>query len=57
MIIEMEIPKIISLKNNMPRELFGRRKFYDLVDALTHLATGNETGSFITLFANRVMFP
>jgi ribulose kinase len=32
---EMEIPKILWLKNHMPVELFDRCKFYDLVDALT----------------------
>ncbi|KAG4220889.1 hypothetical protein PC116_g30632, partial [Phytophthora cactorum] len=46
MSIEMEIPKVLWLKNNMPKELFDRCKFYDLTDALTHLATGNENRSF-----------
>lgn len=46
MSIEMEIPKVLWLKNNMPPELFDRCKFYDLADALTHLATGSETRSF-----------
>ncbi|KAI9844273.1 MAG: hypothetical protein M1837_005683 [Sclerophora amabilis] len=46
MSIEMEIPKVLWLKNNMSPELFARCKFYDLADALTHLATGNETRSF-----------
>ncbi|ODA80926.1 hypothetical protein RJ55_03886 [Drechmeria coniospora] len=45
MSIEMEIPKILWLKNNMPPALFNRCKFYDLADALTHLATGNEARS------------
>jgi ribulose kinase len=40
MSIEMEIPKVLWLKNHMPPELFDRCKFYDLADALTHLATG-----------------
>lgn len=43
---EMEIPKILWLKNNIPVELFDRCKFYDLVDALTHMATGTKTRSF-----------
>lgn len=43
---EMEVPKILWLKNHMPVELFDRCKFYDLVDALTHMATGSETRSF-----------
>lgn len=46
MSVEMEIPKVLWLKNNMPEELFERCKFYDLADALTHLATGAETRSF-----------
>jgi FGGY-family pentulose kinase len=45
MSIEMEIPKVLWLKNNMPKELFDRCKFYDLGDALTHMATGNENRS------------
>ncbi|KAF4123718.1 Ribulose kinase, partial [Geosmithia morbida] len=45
MSIEMEMPKILWLRNNMPPELFARCKFYDLVDALTHLATGGEARS------------
>lgn len=44
--VEMEMPKVLWLKNNMPHELFDRCKFFDLADALTHLATGNETRSF-----------
>lgn len=39
MSIEMEIPKVLWLKNNMPKELFDRCKFYDLTDALEHLAS------------------
>ena len=46
MSIEMEIPKVLWLKNHMPKELFDRCKFYDLADALTHMATGNEARSF-----------
>jgi len=42
MSIEMEIPKVLWLKNNMPKKLFDRCKFYDLTDALTHLATGKK---------------
>merc|ERR1712000_32404 len=45
MSIEMEIPKALWLKNNMPPELFEKCKFYDLTDALTHLATGNEVAA------------
>ncbi|CAG5137581.1 uncharacterized protein ALTATR162_LOCUS158 [Alternaria atra] len=45
MSIEMEMPKILWLKNNMPEQLFDRCSFYDLTDALGHLATGNEKRS------------
>ncbi|KUJ15478.1 Pentulose kinase [Mollisia scopiformis] len=37
----MELPKVLWLKNNTPKEVFDRCKFYDLNDALTHIATGN----------------
>lgn len=57
MSIEMEIPKILWLKNNMPRELFDRCKFYDLVDALTHLATGMETRSFCSTVCKQGYVP
>ncbi|THC89319.1 hypothetical protein EYZ11_011233 [Aspergillus tanneri] len=49
MSIEMEIPKILWLKNNMPAETFARCKFYDLADALTHIATSRETRSLCSL--------
>lgn len=57
MSIEMEIPKVLWLKNNMPKELFGRCKFYDLTDALTHLATGNETRSFCSVVCKQGYVP
>jgi ribulose kinase len=57
MSIEMEIPKVLWLKNNMPPELFARCKFYDLVDALTHLATGNETRSFCSAVCKQGYVP
>jgi ribulose kinase len=37
--IEMEIPKILWLKINMPPDMFSSCSFFDLVDALTFLAT------------------
>ncbi|EAA64275.1 hypothetical protein AN1568.2 [Aspergillus nidulans FGSC A4] len=46
---EMEMPKILWLKNQMPPEVFADCKFYDLVDALTHIATGEETRSYCSL--------
>lgn len=57
MSIEMEIPKVLWLKNNMPKELFDRCKFYDLTDALTHLATGNETRSFCSVVCKQGYVP
>lgn len=57
MSIEMEIPKILWLKNNMPPELFARSKFYDLGDALTHIATGNETRSFCSTVCKQGFVP
>ncbi|KAJ5737915.1 uncharacterized protein N7483_003040, partial [Penicillium malachiteum] len=46
MSVEMEIPKILWLKNNLDPRKFRDCKFYDLMDALTHLATGQETRSY-----------
>ncbi|KAI0154373.1 Nup93/Nic96-domain-containing protein [Xylariaceae sp. FL1272] len=57
MSIEMEIPKVLWLKNNMPPELFDRCKFYDLADALTHLATGNEVRSFCSTVCKQGYVP
>lgn len=57
MSIEMEIPKVLWLKNNMPKELFDRCKFYDLADALTHLATGNEKRSFCSVVCKQGFVP
>ena len=41
----------------MPAELFSRCKFYDLVDALTHLATGNENRSFCSTVCKQGYVP
>lgn len=57
MSIEMEVPKILWLKNHMPKELFDRCKFYDLADALTHLATGNENRSFCSTVCKQGYIP
>ena len=57
MSIEMEIPKVLWLKNNMPKEQFDRCKFYDLTDALTHMATGNETRSFCSVVCKQGYVP
>ncbi|EME41409.1 hypothetical protein DOTSEDRAFT_73730 [Dothistroma septosporum NZE10] len=57
MSIEMEIPKVLWLKNNMPKELFDKCKFYDLGDALTHMATGSETRSFCSVVCKQGYVP
>nr|OQO30662.1 hypothetical protein B0A51_01548 [Rachicladosporium sp. CCFEE 5018] len=57
MSIEMEIPKVLWLKNNMPKELFDKCKFYNLTDALTHLATGNETRSYCSVVCKQGFVP
>ncbi len=57
MSIEMEIPKVLWLKNNMPKEQFDRCKFFDLVDALTYLATGLETRSFCSVVCKQGFVP
>lgn len=57
MSVEMEIPKVLWLKNHMPAELFDRCKFYDLADALTHLATGNETRSYCSTVCKQGFVP
>ncbi|KAF2852865.1 FGGY-family carbohydrate kinase-like protein [Plenodomus tracheiphilus IPT5] len=57
MSIEMEIPKVLWLKNNMPKELFDHCKFYDLTDALTHLATGSESRSFCSVVCKQGFVP
>ncbi|QKX54932.1 uncharacterized protein TRUGW13939_02022 [Talaromyces rugulosus] len=57
MSIEMEIPKVLWLKNHMPKELFEKCKFYDLADALTHIATGNEKRSFCSVVCKQGFVP
>lgn len=57
MSLEMEIPKILWLKNNMPEETFAKCQFYDLVDALTHLATGGNARSFSSMVCKQGYLP
>jgi len=57
MSIEMEIPKVLWLKNNMPKEVFDRCKFFDLPDALTNMATGNENRSFCSVVCKQGYVP
>jgi FGGY-family pentulose kinase len=55
--VEMEMPKVLWLKNNMPKAVFDRCKFYDLADALTHLATDKETRSFCSAVCKQGYVP
>ncbi|KAL4793778.1 FGGY family of carbohydrate kinase [Aspergillus venezuelensis] len=57
MSVEMEIPKVMWLKNNMPKELFDECSFYDLADALTHIATGNENRSYCSVVCKQGYIP
>ena len=57
MSIEMEIPKVLWLKENMPTDLFRRCKFYDLADVLTHIATGKETRSYCSTVCKQGFVP
>ncbi|KAI9717346.1 MAG: hypothetical protein M1828_007234 [Chrysothrix sp. TS-e1954] len=57
MSIEMEIPKVLWLKNHMKPEEFAKLKFYDLTDALTHMATGNENRSFCSVTCKQGFVP
>jgi ribulose kinase len=41
----------------MPPELFDQCKFYDLVDALTHMATGSETRSYCSTVCKQGYLP
>lgn len=36
----MALPKVLWLKRNMPQQLFRRSRFFDLHDAIAHIATG-----------------
>jgi ribulose kinase len=57
MSVEMEVPKVLWLKNNMPKDLFDKCKFYDLADALTHIATGNEKRSYCSVVCKQGFVP
>jgi D-ribulokinase len=56
MSVEMEIPKILWLKNNV-KEKFAQYKFYDLADALTYMATGKDTRSFCSTVCKQGYVP
>ncbi|KAK9448352.1 uncharacterized protein V1518DRAFT_418744 [Limtongia smithiae] len=57
MSIEMEVPKVKWLKNNMPEGMFSKCKFYDLADFLTHRATKKETRSFCSAVCKQGYVP
>ncbi|KAJ5307062.1 hypothetical protein PENANT_c003G05846 [Penicillium antarcticum] len=57
MSVEMEMPKIMWLKNHMDPQMFRDCKFYDLADALTHLATGQETRSYCSVICKQGYLP
>lgn len=57
MSIEMEMPKVKWLKENMPPGVFEKCKFYDLADFLTHRATGSETRSFCSVVCKQGFVP
>lgn len=57
MSVEMEIPKILWLKQHMPADMFGSCKFFDLADALTYLATGNEARSLCSTVCKQGYLP
>lgn len=40
MSVEMALPKVVWLRDHLPKAMFERCKFYDLSDALDFLATG-----------------
>lgn len=57
MSVEMEIPKALWLKDNMPKGAFEQCKFYDLADFLTHRATGSEARSFCSTVCKQGYVP
>ena len=58
MSLEMEIPKILWLKNHLPPEKFSKCKFYDLPDFLTHRATAfDESRSYCSLVCKLAYVP
>lgn len=57
MSIEMEIPKIMWLKENMPSKLYDESHFYDLSDWLTMHATGVDARSFCSVACKQGYVP
>ena len=58
MSLEMEIPKILWLKNHLRPEKFRQCKFYDLPDFLTHRATAfSECRSYCSMVCKLAYVP
>lgn len=57
MSIEMEIPKIMWLRRNMPEGMFEKCNFYDLGDYLTDRATGINARSFNSVVCKQGFVP
>lgn len=57
MSVEMEVPKALWLKRHLSPEDWKRCRLYDLADALTHLATGNEARSFCSAVCKQGYVP
>lgn len=55
--LEMEIPKTLWLKNNMPAAAFSQSQFFDLPDWLTYNATGSTARSTCSLVCKTSYIP
>lgn len=55
--IEMEIPKILWLKKNMPENKFVHCEFFDLPDFLTYKATGRKARSLCSVVCKQCFLP
>ena len=53
MSVEMEMPKILWLKKHMSPSQFKDCEFYDLADALAHLATGKKSRSYCSVICKQ----
>ncbi|CCC68471.1 hypothetical protein NCAS_0B03870 [Naumovozyma castellii] len=57
MSVEMDIPKIKWLKNNMDPNMFKKCEFFELADYLTFKATGKRTRSFCSVVCKQGFLP
>jgi ribulose kinase len=55
--LEMEVPKILWLKNHMNPFLFSKCQFFDLPDFLTYRATNNTSRSSCSLICKTSYVP